>query len=289
MSIFVNKYHVYYTKLDNNGGVLTSNTQLTTQDAGMTVPDLAVDQNDAAHLIWGDGREAALPFPPLPWKAYHIKRCPDADPDADGDCWTSAYDCDDNNPDINPGATEICDGVDNNCDYNIDENLTRPTTCGVGECSGNTGQLECQGGSEVDTCDPLAGATSDDNCDGLDNDCDGTIDEGCQTCNETINVSLFKIDCSKEKIVIRATSNTQPDAQPLTFIIYDGSGVQQFPSSGAESMSWKANKNRYQYNKSNIGSFLSSWDDNYYVIVYSQDCAMAESSQHLVDQRKNCP
>lgn len=44
--------------------------------------------------------------------------CTDAD--GDGFCATEG-DCNDSNAAINPGATEVCDGVDNDCDGTIDE------------------------------------------------------------------------------------------------------------------------------------------------------------------------
>ena len=31
------------------------------------------------------------------------------------------FDCDDNNPNIHAGASEVCDGVDNDCDEEVDE------------------------------------------------------------------------------------------------------------------------------------------------------------------------
>ncbi len=43
------------------------------------------------------------------------------DVDVDGDGYPEDLDCDDNNGDINPGATEVCDTIDNDCDLLVDD------------------------------------------------------------------------------------------------------------------------------------------------------------------------
>ncbi len=42
-------------------------------------------------------------------------------PDMDGDGYEGAVDCDDDDPDVHPGATEVCNGVDDDCDPLTDE------------------------------------------------------------------------------------------------------------------------------------------------------------------------
>lgn len=74
------------------------------------------------------------------------------DPDADGDGYAPPEDCMEGDPFINPGATEACNGYDDNCDGKIDDG----SLCKAGEVC--QGVLGCQPAPEPE-------CTQDADCD----------------------------------------------------------------------------------------------------------------------------
>ncbi|MGA1869572.1 MAG: NBR1-Ig-like domain-containing protein [bacterium] len=102
----------------------------------------------------------------------------ETDDDGDG-YFVSDGDCDNNNSSIYPGAIELCNNIDDNCNGQKDENLSQSCytgpfkTEGVGICKGGT-QICNAGMWETCTGEILP---SLEEYDGLDNDCDGEIDE----------------------------------------------------------------------------------------------------------------
>jgi len=75
-------------------------------------------------------------------------------------------------------TSEICDGLDNDCNGQTDEGFNVGQSCnvGVGECT-RTGQYVCKADGSGTECNAVAGTPTAEVCDGKDNDCDGKIDE----------------------------------------------------------------------------------------------------------------
>jgi len=126
---------------------------------------------------------------------------PPSCPDADNDGYTTCNgDCNDNNAAIHPGAAEVCNGIDDDCDGSIDEGLqfSMYYTDADGDSYGDKNDVG------VSSCSPVAGKVTNNSdcndanaavhpgatelCNGIDDNCSGTTDEGCSvTPSVTIN------------------------------------------------------------------------------------------------------
>ncbi|MCB9745531.1 MAG: hypothetical protein H6740_23330 [Alphaproteobacteria bacterium] len=112
----------------------------------------------------------------------------DSATDADGDGFTADEDCDDNDAAVNPDATEVCDGIDNNCDGAADEGLLI-TVYGDQDgdgfgvdaqssqaCAAEAGQSELGGDCNDGSADVYPGAPEEDCTDPIDYNCDGVVE-----------------------------------------------------------------------------------------------------------------
>jgi hypothetical protein len=105
-------------------------------------------------------------------------------------------DCDDADPDTHPGAAELCDGKDNNCDGIIDRPDNDKDGFTAADCGGN----------DCDDFNPLTYPGAEEISDGRDNDCDGEIDEG---------ITLDQIDRDGDGYPLSVDCNdNDPDINP---------------------------------------------------------------------------
>ncbi|MEO6169176.1 MAG: MopE-related protein, partial [Chitinophagales bacterium] len=107
---------------------------------------------------------------------------------------TDNLDCNDSISGINPEATEVCNGIDDNCNALTDEGVLSifyadedgdsygNEASNINACSAPSGYV-----SNHDDCndDPLSGSlihpSSDEVCNGLDDNCNDAVDEGVQS------------------------------------------------------------------------------------------------------------
>ena len=112
-----------------------------------------------------DSEDTAQPEDTGPW-------------DLDGDGYDGTEDCDDDNPDVNPGATEVCDDIDNDCSGEADDDAVDAVTWYTDEDGDTYGDDE----TAVVSCDQP----------------DGTVDQGgdCDDEDEAYNPGAVEDNCT---------------------------------------------------------------------------------------------
>ena len=112
-----------------------------------------------------------------------------ASPDDDNDGYSlDEGDCDDGDPNVHPGASEQCNGTDDDCDGRVDEDVTTQTWyrdgdgdgygagSGTEDCAAPSGHVARDG--DCDDGDRSINPGASESCNDVDDDCDGRIDDG---------------------------------------------------------------------------------------------------------------
>lgn len=139
-----------------------------------------------------------------------------------------ATDCDDSNAQISPSALEICNSLDDDCDGSVDPPGMLGATLwyldGDGDGAGDPAQTRqtCTQpagyvvlGGDCDDAEPMISPSALEQCDGLDNNCDGLVDAGAA------GASLWFADVDGDGYGDAAGLSTACD-QPVGYVDVDG-------------------------------------------------------------------
>jgi hypothetical protein len=150
---------------------------------------------------------------PIPDAATPDASIPDASPDAGPDSGPDATPC------IPLPDGELCNGVDDDCDDEVDEGFPgvgAECDVGVGACE-RTGTAICTPDGSSTECSAVPGDPSTELCDTLiDEDCDGFVDEGFPSVGQSCTVGLGVCEATGTVVCTPERLDTECDAVPGT-------------------------------------------------------------------------
>jgi hypothetical protein len=190
---------IYFVQLDSLGSKIGSDLRIT-EELGRSNYTSLVFRGNGYGIAWHDDRDGNNEI-----YLTHVYCCVDDDLDGFSEC---EEDCDDDDADIYPGASQICDGKNNDCD---DPNWPAPPSNEFDSDSDN--YFECSG--DCDDADPDIYPGASQICDGKNNDCDDP-NWPALPANEIDNDGDGYFECAGE------CDDADPDVYPGASQICDG-------------------------------------------------------------------
>jgi putative metal-binding protein/CARDB protein len=211
--------------------------------------------------------------------------CRDNDGDGYGRSCALGPDCDDSNPNIHPGAQEACNGVDDDCNGLVDENLLDAGqfchTGQLGRC--DTGRTQCVSGAMQ--CVAVQGPTSE-TCNGIDDDCNGLVDDGPGTDADGDGYTTF-CDCN----------DSNPSIHPAAVDLC-GDGIDQDCNGNVDNMTTDSSGKLYCLEMDPVSGVAGQatpvtirayYQDGIYSIKLIQEGdTVNQNQEHLCGGQTNC-